>query len=141
MCTSNTLMKMETRVYSAPSRPSLPAISRGLDPNAIVLVTAGDNPHRLHSDGSFAKLCGVAPLEASSGRTDKHRLNKGGDRQANRALHTIAVVRLRYCPRTRAYLERRTAQDLSKRDILRCLKRYILREAHAAIMKDLALTA
>ncbi|WP_368856225.1 transposase [Lentzea flava] len=95
----------------------------------------------MHSEGSLAKLGGVAPLEASSRRTDKHRLNRGGDRQANRALHVVAVVRLRYCPRTRAYLQRRTEQGLAKRDILRCLKRYILREAHAAIIKDLALTA
>ncbi|SDL09994.1 Transposase IS116/IS110/IS902 family protein, partial [Lentzea albidocapillata subsp. violacea] len=103
--------------------------------------TAGDNPERLHSEASFAKLCGVAPLPASSGRTDRHRLNKGGERQANRVLHIVAVVRLRYCPRTQAYLQRRTEQGLTKRDIIRCLKRYILREAHTAIMKDLALTA
>lgn len=129
------------RLVAATAPTLISLLGFGTDTVGQLLVTAGDNPHRLHSDGSFAKLCGVAPLEASSGRTDKHRLNKGGDRQANRALHTIAVVRLRYCPRTRAYLERRTAQGLSKRDILRCLKRYILREAHAAIMKDLALTA
>jgi transposase len=124
---------------TAPTLVSL--LGFGTDTVGQLLVTAGDNPDRLRSEGSLAKLCGVAPLEASSGRTDKHRLNKGGDRQANRALHVVAVVRLRYCPRTRAYLERRTAQGLSKRDILRCLKRYILREAYAAITKDLAHTA
>ena len=113
----------------------------GTDVAGQLLVTAGDNPERLHSEASFAKLCGVAPLPASSGRTDRHRLNKGGERQANRALHVVAVVRLRYCPRTQAYLQRRTEQGLTKRDILRCLKRYILREAHTAIMKDLAARA
>lgn len=113
----------------------------GTDVAGQLLVTAGDNPERLHSEAAFAKLCGVAPLPASSGRTDRHRLNKGGERQANRVLHIVAVVRLRYCPRTQAYLQRRTEQGLTKRDIIRCLKRYILREAHTAIMKDLAAIA
>jgi transposase len=121
---------------TAPTLVSLLGI--GTDIAGRLLVTAGDNPDRLHSEASFARLCGVAPLEASSGRTTRHRLNKGGDRQANRGLHIVAVVRTRYCPRTRAYLQRRTTEGLSKRDILRCLKRYILREAHAAIIKDLA---
>lgn len=126
----------------ATAAPTLVALlGFGTDTAGQLLVTAGDNPHRLRSEASLAKLCGVAPLEASSGRTDKHRLNRGGDRQANRALHVAAIVRLRYCPRTQAYLQRRTEQGLSKRDILRCLKRYILREAHAAIMKDLAAIA
>jgi transposase len=121
---------------TAPTLVSLLGI--GTDIAGQLLVTAGDNPERLHSEASFAKLCGVAPLEASSGKTTRHRLNKGGDRQANRGLHIVAVIRLRHCPRTQAYLQRRTAQGLTKRDILRCLKRYILREAHTAIMKDLA---
>jgi transposase len=95
-----------------------------------LLVTAGDNPDRLHSEASFAMLCGVAPLPASSGKTQRHRLNRGGDRQANRALHLAAVTRLRHCPRTRAYASRRTAEGLSKREIIRCLKRYIAREAY-----------
>jgi transposase len=124
---------------TAPTLVSLLGI--GTDVAGQLLVTAGDNPERLHSEASFAKLCGVAPLPASSGRTDRHRLNKGGERQANRVLHIVAVVRLRYCPRTQAYLQRRTEQGLTKRDILRCLKRYILREAHTAIMKDLAAIA
>ncbi|TWP46822.1 IS110 family transposase [Lentzea tibetensis] len=111
----------------------------GTDAAGQLLVTAGDNPERLHSEASFAKLCGVAPLEASSGRTDRHRLNRGGERQANRVLHIAVVVRLRYCPRTQAYLQRRTEQGLTKRDIIRCLKRYVARETHTAIMKDLAL--
>lgn len=113
----------------------------GTDVAGQLLVTAGDNPERLHNEAAFAKLCGVAPLPASSGRTDRHRINRGGERQANRALHITVVVRLRYCPRTQAYLQRRTEQGLTKRDIIRCLKRYVLRETHTAIMKDLAAIA
>ena len=124
---------------TAPTLVSLLGI--GTDVAGQLLVTAGDNPERLHSEASFAKLCGVAPLPASSGRTDRHRINRGGERQANRALHITVVVRLRYCPRTRAYLQRRTEQGLTKRDIIRCLKRYIARETHTAILKDLAAIA
>lgn len=124
---------------TAPTLVSLLGI--GTDVAGQLLVTAGDNPERLHSEAAFAKLCGVAPLPASSGRTDRHRLNKGGERQANRVLHIAVVVRLRYCPRTQTYLQRRTEQGLTKRDIIRCLKRYVLREAHTAIMKDLAAIA
>jgi transposase len=123
---------------TAPTLVSLLGI--GTDIAGQLLVTAGDNPDRLHNEASFAKLCGVAPLPASSGRTGKHRINRGGERQANRALHITVVVRLRYCPRTQAYLQRRTEQGLTKRDIIRCLKRYVLREAHTAIMKDLTHT-
>ena len=94
------------------------------------LVTAGDNPERLRSEAGFAKLCGVAPLPASSGQTQRHRLNRGGDRQANRALHLVVISRLRVCPRTRAYADRRRAEGLSKREIIRCLKRYVAREVY-----------
>lgn len=93
-----------------------------------LLVTAGQNSDRLHSEAAFAMLCGVAPLPASSGRTHRHRLNRGGDRQANKALHTVAISRLRWDPRTQDYMQRRTAEGLSKKDIIRCLKRYIARE-------------
>ncbi|MFS8096086.1 transposase, partial [Lentzea alba] len=120
---------------TAPTLVSLRGI--GTDVAGQLLVTAGDNPHRLHSEAAFAKLCGVAPLPASSGRTDRHRLNKGGERQANRVLHVAVVDRLRYCPRTQTYLQRRTEQGLTKRDIIRCLKHYVPREAHTAILKDL----
>jgi len=78
------------------------------------------------------------PIPASSGKTSRHRLNPGGDRNANRALHLIAVVRLRYCQRTRAYAERRTREGKSKREIIRCLKRYIAREDYATLPADLA---
>jgi transposase len=102
-----------------------------------LLVTAGQNVERLRSDSAFAHLCGADPIPASSGKTVRHRLNRGGDRQANRALHMIAVVRLRYCPRTRAYAERRTKEGLSKLEIIRCLKRYIAREIYHALRADL----
>ena len=78
-----------------------------------LLVIAGDNPERLRSEASFAHLAGVAPIPASSGRTNRHRLNRGGDRGANKALHTVAVARLKYDERTRAYARRRTAEGLS----------------------------
>jgi transposase len=103
-----------------------------------LLVTAGQNIDRLRSAAAFAHLCGAAPVPASSGKTTRHRLNWGGDRQANAALHLIAVVRLRYCARTRAYAERRTAEGRSKREILRCLKRYIAREVFQSLQADLA---
>lgn len=103
-----------------------------------LLVTAGQNIERLHGEGAFAALCGASPIPASSGRTTRHRLNYGGDRDANRALHMIAVCRLRYCPRTQAYAARRTKEGKTKREIIRCLKRYIAREAYHALQADLA---
>ncbi len=106
----------------------------GIEVAGQLLATAGDNPDRLHSEAAFAHLCGVAPLPASSGRTDRHRLNRGGDRAANAALHTIVLCRMRHDPRTRTYVARRTAQGLSKKDIIRCLKRYIARDVHTALL-------
>jgi transposase len=103
-----------------------------------LLVTAGQNITRLHSEAAFAHLCGVDPIPASSGKTTRHRLNPGGDRDANSALHMIAVVRLRYCARTQKYVERRIAEGRSKREILRCLKRYIAREVYRTLCADLA---
>jgi transposase len=103
-----------------------------------LLVTAGQNIERLRSDGSFAALTGTSPIPASSGRTNRHRLNYGGDRDANRALHMIAVCRLRYCQRTRAYARRRTAEGKTKPEIIRCLKRYIARETYRSLHADLA---
>jgi transposase len=98
-----------------------------------LLACVGDNPERLRSEASFAHLCGVAPIPASSGRTDRHRLNRGGDRSANNALHTIVLSRLRYDPRTRDYAARRTGQGLGKKEIMRCLKRYVAREVFRAL--------
>jgi transposase len=103
-----------------------------------LLVTAGQNIDRLRGEAAFAALCGASPIPASSGKTTRHRLNYGGDRQANRTLHLIAVCRLRYCPRTRAYLRRRTAEGKTKAEVMRCLKRYIAREAYNALRADLA---
>lgn len=100
---------------------------------AALLITAGDNPGRMRSEGAFAHLTGSAPIPASSGQTRRHRLSRGGDRQANNALHMIAITRLGHDPRTRAYAARRTAEGLSKKDIIRCLKRYIAREAYKAL--------
>ena len=103
-----------------------------------LLVTAGENIERVHGESSFAMLCGASPIPASSGNTTRHRLNYGGDRQANRALHLIAVCRMRYCERTRAYVKRRTAEGKTKREIIRCLKRYIAREVYNTLRADLA---
>ena len=102
----------------------------GLDIAATLLATAGDNPDRLRHESAFAHLCGVAPIPASSGKTQRHRLNRGGDRDANRALYLLAIGRMRWDPATRAYVERRTAQRLSKPEIIRCLKRYLAREVY-----------
>jgi transposase len=95
------------------------------------LVTAGDNTERIHSEAAFAKLCGVAPQPASSGRTTgRHRLSRSGDRAANSALYIITIVRMRHHQPTRDYIERRTAEGRTKREIIRCLKRYIAREIY-----------
>lgn len=97
---------------------------------AALALAAGDNPERMESEASFAALCGACPIPASSGKTRRHRLNRGGDRRANRALHVIAMHRMRTDPRTIAYAERRRSQGLSDREIRRCLKRYIAREVY-----------
>jgi transposase len=112
----------------------------GPDSAAALLVTAGDNPDRLASEASFAALCGVSPVEASSGKTRRHRLNRGGDRRANAALYHIALTRSRGEDRTRTYLQHRTNQGSSRREAFRCLKRYIAREVYHLI-QQLNLTA
>jgi transposase len=98
-----------------------------------LLVTAGDNPDRMRSEAAFAMLTGAAPLPASSGKTHRHRLNRGGDRQANCALWRIVITRLATDPATRAYAQRRTAQGMTKKEIIRCLKRYVAREVYALL--------
>lgn len=105
----------------------------GPDVAGQLLVTAGDNPERLGSEAAFAMLCGAAPLPASSGRTNRHRLNRGGDRQANAALHRVVLCRLRWDLRTRHYVDRRTQEAMSKKEIMRCLKRYIAREVYSVL--------
>ena len=106
----------------------------GTDHSATLLVVAEDNPERLGSEASFANLCGVAPIEASSGKVVRHRLNRGGNRDANRALRLICVVRMRHDPRTKHYVARRTAEGKSKREIIRCLKRYVAREIYRVLV-------
>ena len=100
---------------------------------AQLLITAGDNPGQLKSEASFAALCGVSPVPASSGKTDRPRLNRGGDRAANSALHIIAICRLRCDARTQHYVARRIADGMSKLEAIRCVKRYIAREVFALI--------
>jgi len=121
-----------------PIAPTLLAINGvGLDGAGQLLVTAGDNPERIRTEAAFAHLCGVAPIPASSGKTsNRHRLNRGGDRAANAALYRIVLCRLRHDPATRAYVQRRTSTGKSKKDIIRCLKRYIAREIYNAIQAD-----
>jgi transposase len=102
----------------------------GAEVASALLVVAGDNPQRLRSEAAFSMLCGASPLPASSGRTVRHRLNRGGDREANNALWRIVLVRMSCDARTRSYVARRTAEGKSKREIIRCLKRYIAREIY-----------
>ncbi|WP_319461057.1 IS110 family transposase [Micromonospora sp. RTP1Z1] len=116
---------------AAPELVAQPGV--GIDVAGQLLVTAGDNPQRLKSEAAFAHLCGAAPIPASSGRTNRHRLNRGGDRWANRALHTVALCRLRWDPDTRAYVTRRRQQGLSNKEIMRCLKRFIARQIYHAL--------
>lgn len=100
----------------------------GPDTAAQLIITAGTNPHRLRHQAAFAMLCGAAPIPASSGKTTRHRLSRGGDRAANNALHRIALVRMSSDARTRAYVSRQLDNGRSKKDILRLLKRAIARE-------------
>lgn len=122
-----------TPLVRAASAELLALFGVGTDVAGQLLASAGDNPERMRSEAAFAHLTGVAPIPASSGRTHRHRINRGGDRAANSALHTIVLVRMRYEPRTRAYVERRTAEGLTKKDIMRCLKRFVAREVYRAL--------
>ncbi len=106
----------------------------GVEVTGQLLTTVGDNPDRMRSEAAFAHLCGAAPIPASSGKTRRHRLNRGGDRAANNALYTVVLARLRLDERTRAYAARRTAEGLSKREIIRCLQRYVARELYHALV-------
>lgn len=103
---------------------------------AQLVVTAGGNPHRIRNEAAFASLCGVAPIPASSGRTNRHRLNRGGDRRGNGALHRIALIRMQRDERTRHYVARRTREGKSTKEIMRCLKRAIAREAYRALTSE-----
>lgn len=109
--------------------PQLVAL-KGIGPDvaATLLLTAGDNPERLRNERSFAALCGTSPVPASSGKTQRHRLNSGGDRQANSALWRITLVRIGSDQRTKDYMAKRVSEGKSKKEAMRCLKRYIARE-------------
>ena len=104
---------------------------------STLVVTTGDNPGRVRREASFAALCGASPVDASSGKQIRHRLNRGGDRQANAALWRIVITRMAHDPRTQAYVTRRTSEGKTKKEIIRCLKRYVAREVY----KILAATA
>jgi len=112
----------------APALLDLPGV--GSEVAGQVLISIGDNADRLKSEAAFAHLCGAAPIPASSGRTHRHRLNRGGDRSANNALYVVVLGRMRHDARTRAYVERRTHEGLAKPEIIRCLKRYVAREIY-----------
>ena len=124
---------------TAEAAPTLRAIN-GVGPHnaATLLAAAGDNPDRLRSSASFAALCGASPIDASSGRQQRHRLNRGGDRQANCALYYIVMSRLRWHQPTKNYMARRIAQGRTSKEVIRCLKRYVAIEVHQAISRDLS---
>jgi transposase len=134
-------LETETRVLEAQLArltaglaPELLAVfGVGTDSAGALLVAAGDDPRRLRSEAAFAMLCGASPVEASSGKVTRHRLNRGGDREANCALYHIVMVRLRWHQPTKDYMARRTTEGKSKREIIRCLKRYVAREAYAVL--------
>ncbi|WP_244189115.1 transposase [Streptomyces yokosukanensis] len=116
-----------TRLVERHAPQLLTPVGIGPDSAVTLLLTIGDNLERLSTEASFAALCGVSPIECSSGRRTSRRLNHGGNRQANAALHRIVFTRLRFHPRTKAHYERRT-QEGKTREIIRCLKRYAARE-------------
>jgi len=128
------LVALDTQIASlvAVAAPELLALfGVGPDTAASLLVAAGDNPERLHSEAAWARMCGVAPVPADSGKvTGHHRLHTGGDRQANSALWRIVMVRIAHDPETRAYFDRRLKEGRTKRDVIRILKRYVAREVY-----------
>ncbi len=121
----------------AATAPELNAIDGvGTDVASAILVAAGDNPERLKSESTFAKLCGTSPLDASSGKQERHRLNRSGDRQANSALWHIVFTRMVNDPKTKHYIERRMKEGRTKKEAIRCLKRYVAREVFAALPRS-----
>ena len=145
----DTEIRLHERVLATLTERAAPALT-GLfgvaaDSAAELLLIVGDNPDRITSEAALAKLCGACPIPASSGRTTRHRLNRGGHRQANAALHRILVVRMRFHEPTIAYVNRRTQEGKTKKEIMRCLKRLLLREIYQIIVaphkKDVAMAA
>lgn len=132
-------LKRQLDALTTAAAPATSAIF-GLGPDTVsaLLVAIGDNPDRLRSEAAFAHLCGVAPIPASSGKTNRHRLHRGGDRSGNRALHIAVVVRLRYDQRSKTYAQRRTTEGMSMPEIIRCQKRYLAREVFTALRSDYA---
>lgn len=122
--------ELERVVHDAAPTGLLDEQGVGPDVAAALMIAAGDNPQRLRSEASFAALCGVSPLDASSGKQQRHRLNRGGNRDANMALWRIVLVRLRWDPTTRAYVDRRVSEGKTRREAMRCLKRYIARDLY-----------
>jgi transposase len=117
--------------HTAPQLLAVEGVST--DTAASLLIAAGDDPERLKNEAAFAHLCGAAPIPASSGKTVRHRLNRHGDRDANRALYVIAICRMSRDKRTRTYVARRTKEGKTKKEIIRCLKRYIAREVYRVL--------
>ena len=132
--TEITALDSELDRLTATAAPRLLALfGVGPDVASALLIAAGDNPRRLRSEAAFSMLCGSSPIQASSGKTTRHRLNRGGDRQANAALYRIVIVRLRWHQPTKDYMARRTTEGKSKKEIIRCLKRYVAREVFAVL--------
>ena len=126
------------RLVAAAAPTTVSRLGCGTHHTAALLVAAGENIDRLGSEASFAHLCATAPVPASSGRTSRHRLNFAGNRAANRALHMIVLVRLRYCERTRSHMHRRLTEPKTKKEANRCLKRFVARELYRTLRADLA---
>jgi transposase len=128
-------LRTELTELTSTASPALVAmIGIGADCAAALLISAGDNPQRLHSEAAFAALCGTNPIPASSGKTTRHRLNRGGDRRANAALHRAVVTRMHWHEPTKIYVERRTAEGKTKPEIMRCLKRYLARQVYRCLL-------
>lgn len=125
--------KILTDLTSSAAPELAKAFAVGPDTAAEMLIVAGDNLERVRSEAAFARLCGVAPIPASSGMTTRHRLNRGGHRQANAALYRVVIVRMQHHEPTKAYVARRTAEGKTKAEIIRCLKRLLARELWAAM--------
>ena len=130
-------LRVELERLTRRAAPALVSIfGVGPDTAAALLISAGSNPQRIHSEAAFASLCGVSPVPASSGKTNRHRLNRGGDRQANAALYRVVLVRLSHGFRTRQYMDRRIREGMSKTEVIRCLKRYVAREVFSALRRS-----
>lgn len=128
-------LRAELDALTALACPALVELTGiGPDGAAALLITAGDNPQRLRSEAAFAALCGTNPVPASSGKTTRYRLNRGGDRQANAALHRAVVTRMHWHEPTKAYVARRSAEGKTKAEIMRCLKRYLARQVYRCLL-------